>query len=789
MSELSPYVIQRLRPQEREAVALPAMTPLSDAAAIREYWLVIRRHLSLIAAIVASGLLLAGVAVFVITPTYTATAVILIEPQPPQVLDIKQLSVEPPDAEAHDYYKTQYALLKGRGLAARVIHSLALQDNPAFNPHRVRQSLVVRLWSDVQSLGARKSASAEAQADDDTERFGLSSELIDDYLDHLKVEPQFGTRLVSISFSSPDPRLSARVANAHARAYVRQGLELRAQAGESAQRFLEAKLVELRERVEKSEAALNSYRHDKGIVDFSTKGNNRMLMGRLEYLDNAVVQAETRRIALEAQVDAVRRRDYSSLPQVVSSPMVQALQPQLASLEAQYASMSSRYTDAYAPLAALKAKLQDTRALLARTVNDIVDSVRLSYQTALSREEKLQEELNAEKARALALHDAALQDGILARDVDTNRQLYESVLKRMKEIGVTAEIQSSNVSMVDRAAPPLRPSSPRKLLTLMLAGILGLSGGIGVAFFLEYIDDTFKTPEDVERHLRLPSLALVPEVRHAGEKTFQFLAGSLRLSGSPERAALGIYYGNNGSGIGAFAAAVEAYRTLRGRILLSRADRPPRTVLITSAIPGEGKTVTAVNTAITFAQKGRRVLLIDADLRRPRCHNILGCESEPGLSELLTGQAEFGDVIAETEIAGLSFLGAGAEPPDPPELLGSEKMKSVLAHLTGEYDHVIIDSAPIMPVSDSIMLSGYADGVVLVVGPSTARHIVRRACERISGLSGNLLGAILNRVKVHPFDYGHYSGYNYSYHHPYRRNDSAANGNSKPKEQPALIFD
>jgi polysaccharide biosynthesis transport protein len=785
-SELSPYFIERTRGQENLAMSNPAPRAVADDELnLREYWRVVRRHLALIVAIVAGTLLLAGVAVFTVTPTYTASAVILINPQPPQVLDIKQLTVQPSSGDDQGYFKTQYALLRSRSLAANVIHDLGLKNSPLLTGGG-SQGLLGGLWAEFRGALAGLTAPAHQRRSSAAgDGYGIPARAIDAYLARLSIEPEFGTRLVRIAFSAPHPRLAAMVANAHARAYVRQGMDLRARASQAAERFLEGKLVELGDRVEKSEAALNSYRHDKGIVEFSTNGRNEILLKRLEDLNAALTKAETARIGLEAQANLISKGDYYSLPGVVTSPMVQALKPQLAELEAKYASMSDRYTLAYAPLAALKAKLDDTRSQLNQTVDQIVQSVKLRFRAAADLQQQLAKEVEQEKARALALNDASLKDAILAREVDTNRQLYESVLKRMKEMGVAATVHVSNVSVVDRATPPPYPSSPRKMLILTLSAVLGLGTAVSVAFVLEYLDDSLKTPEHVERLLRLPSLAFVPDMRgltNGGVR--RELGRSDGLAGLP--AARNGTRAKNGRETmrerSALASALEAYRTIRSQILLSRAGNPPRTVLVTSAVAEEGKSITAVNTAIIFAQNGRRVVLVDADLRRARCHELLGCDGHKGLSEVLSGQAELDEVIAATAVDNLDLLSAGAVPPDPPELLGSAKMDELLAQLCARYQHVIIDSAPVMPISDSVVLAQHVDGVLMVVGRTTSKQVVKRACLKMSDAGAKLLGAVLNRIGAHHASYYPYGNYQY---YPYRERDGGAAADGHVK----IVFD
>jgi polysaccharide biosynthesis transport protein len=789
-SELSPYFIERLREQHGPLSRGPVMAAPEEQPTLREYWHVLRRHLTLVVTIAACVMIVSSVAVFVVTPMYTAAAVILIEPQAPQVLDIKQLTVEQTAGDEHDYYKTQYSLLRSRSLAAEVIHDLGLQSNPDFNGSGQPHGLITLLWGRFESwAGGLLTAGTVAGAGEALETSGVSAGLVNVYLSDLTIQPDFGTRLVRIAFSTPDPKLSAAVANAHADNYVRQGMELRARANQAAQHFLEGKLVELRERVERSEAALNTYRHDKGIVEFSTNGRNEILLKRLEDLNSALTYAETRRIGLESQADLISKGDYFSLPGVVASPMVQTFKSQAAELEAQYASMSSRYNLAYRPLAALKAKLDETNLRLKDTVGEIMRSVKLEYRAAVGRENELQLEVDREKSRALALNDASLKDAILAREVDTNRQLYESVLKRMKEMGVEAEVRSTNVSLVDKAVPPGSPSSPRKAMVIVLSAVLGLTGAIGIAFFLEYLDDTLKTPDEVERYLRLPSLAFVPDM-HSLQN------GNHRNQIDPETAGLrpvGPVASPHGPPLEkprrdglrhrwALASAHEAYRTIRSQILLSRAGEPPHTVLVTSAVPEEGKSITAVNTAITFAHKGRRVLLVDADLRRARCHELLQCDGRQGLSEVLTGQLELDDAVAATEVPNLFLLSAGAVPPDPPELLGSSKMNELLKVLEVRYEHVIIDSAPVMPISDSIVLSKLVDGVVVVVGRSTSKQLVKRACTRISDTGARLLGVVLNRVSAYHASYYPYNGYYHYY-------DDSSDRSKGTGEHARIVFD
>ncbi len=774
MSELSPYFIERSRPVS----GLPETTS-AQGPSLRQYWEILSRHLKLIAAVAGAIVTIGALLILTATPIYRATAVILIDPQAPQVLDMKELSVEPPDSSNHDYYKTQYSLLRSRSLAAQVIYSLDLKDNPHFNADRRSRS-----WSAAMAewLGWRH----HRRADDENESLGIGPRLIDRYLQALTIQPEFGTRLVRISFDSPDAELAARAANLHSEKYLQQGMELRASANEAGEHFLQTKLVDIRERVEKSEAALNAYRHEKGIVEFSTNDQNEMLLKTLEELNSQLTEAETLRIGLEAEAALVKKGDYAALPEVVRSPLVQALGTQLTEIQSHYAEMAARYTSYYAPLGALRSKLRDTRNQIVRTEGDIARSVDLQYSAAVARENEIRKQLNDEKSQALTLNDDSLQDAVLARDVDTNRQLYESVLKRMKEMGVAADVRTTNVSLVDRAFGPLKPSRPHKLADLALSGFFGLLAGLGLACGLEYWDDAFKSSEDVERHLGLPTLAQVPMVRSLATIGIQrYLPGRTSAADDGNGDSAKINGGRSAAQMVEFWGAVESYRAIRGKILLSRAGQPPRSLLITSAVGGEGKSVTAVNTAITFARKGRDVLLIDSDLRRSRSHELLHLEPGPGLAEVLAGQADAAEVTIPTSVGGLYLMRAGATPPDPPELLGSARMSELFAELLERFEYLIVDSAPVNPVSDSVALAPLVDGVLYVVHRNTPRNLAWEGATRLSEAGARILGVVLNGGE--PVMTSQYYGYQRGNYAQPRPNGHASAG--ERHAEPSIIFD
>jgi capsular exopolysaccharide synthesis family protein len=590
------------------------------------------------------------------------------------------------------------------------------------------------------------------------EILGVKPQLINAYLAGLTIRPKSDTQLVVVSYSSPDPVLASRIANVHVRTFVSQTYQLHAQNTETAQHFLESKLDELEKRIESSEGALNDYRRQRGIWASSLDDKDKMVGDRIENLNRAWVQAEESRIGLQADVQIIKTNDYESLPAVVNNTLIQSLKIQLSRLEGQYANLASQATPDYPPVAQLHAQVLKVQGRLKQETSRIVESSRSRYQQALEKENELRSDLEREKTQAMSLKDASLRDAVLAREVATNRALYRSVLERIKMLGMSGEAQVTNISVVDTAETPLTPSSPKTALCLVMGGFLGLMLGIAAGLVLDGMDRSLKSAEDVQSYLQLPALATVLRLSSPNEKR---LPNRGRYHGErfpvtdQRNGAKALTNGANVLANGAnalvpapklFVAASEAYRAIRTAILFSRSEAPPKTILFSSAVAGEGKSVTAVNTAIAFAHMLDKILLIDADLRRPSCHELLHQSQHPGLAQVLVGLATLDEAIQPTSVKGLYLLSAGLTPPNPSELLGSKRMREVLASLEAAYDYVLIDSAPILPVSDSVVLSRMADGVVIISGARTPKEVVRDACARVMHIGAKILGIVLNEA-------------------------------------------
>ena len=758
MSESGPYLTPRAAHASSSvpstAILRPGSAPIvmSDGIGLADCWRIIRRSRRLIVTMLSVALLVTGIVVFLSERNYTASAILLIEPEPPQVLDIRELISESGSTDDHDYYKTQYDLLRSRDLAAGVIRDLNLENTSLLGSTGSRD-FIAKIWA---IFGRFLDLTSEPTGAPETD--GVRSSAIDAYLGRVTIEPLIGTRLVKVSFSAPDPRLAARIANTHVRHFVQQGIQLRSESRRAAVEFLENQLVGIKQRVQQSEAALNTYRHQKGIVSFDVEDTNKIAQGRMQDLTRALTEAETKRINAESQMQQVKSGDYDSLPQVVANPAITVLKPQVRHLQAQYANLATAFNPKYPKLAELKAELSESTRTLNKEMKQVAKSILRDYTAAADQERELRTEISAEKERDLALNDASLQDAVLAREVETNRELYKNVLLRMQQIQIGEQAPVTNVSVVDRAAPPPRPSTPRKKRDFLISGLLTLVCGIALAFILDQLDNRLKTGEEVEGYLHLPNLAVAPDFTMLSKATSshqrlskvrKFLLGSEGNAGTARAA--------HEPGRG------DVYRSIRTALMFSRAGAPPQKMLITSAIEGEGKTWTAVHAATAFAQTGAKTLLIDADLRRAQCHDALGVDNTVGLSEVLVGQLDPADSVRYVEDRKLFLLSAGSRVPNPAELLTSARMLEVLRFFSEQYQYILIDSAPLMYASDTVGIATMADGVVLVAGSTTSKHSVRRASERLALAGANVLGVVLNGVDIRHPDHREYTRYYFSY--------------------------
>jgi capsular exopolysaccharide synthesis family protein len=700
------------------------------------------------------------------TPVYRAEAKITVRRESPRFIDMKSLLSEKVGNDS-DFYRTQRVVLLGHALAREAIRSLDFESHPHLAQKEGSGGLLAGGLAALRGMFKYELPDvASALPDVAAAPSDVPPAVLARYRAGLEVTAPLRTHMMTVAFTSPDPELSRRAVEAHLQAFVRQGIRLRNEASHEAQRFLERKLVELKQRLEISEVALNAYRRDTGMV--SLDGNENIVVDRLATLNDLLAQAEAVRIKREAEVRGGDRGDPSAIPEVAQNPLIQALEHELGTLEADYVSLSAQFKPTYPAVKSARARLEEMQHRLDAEVQRIVGTLQSAYLMAVEEENRLREQLETQKGKALELKDASVRYAILKRETDSHRGLYESILDRVKELGIAATAQSSNVSIVEPPVTPSQPSSPKPLALMLLALVGGLGSGVAFVLGRDAIDSSLDTPEEVEQLLRVPSLGVIPDLaklptnkdkRVRAPDANTLVADDVRLPSLPAEAPHRL-------SAEAVAVLAEAYRTFRTGILFSRADSPPKVLLLSSALPFEGKTTTVLNLAIAFHEQGKRVLVIDADLRMPKCHNGLRLEQGEGLTEILTGQRQTSEVIQQTYRDGLDLISAGTRPPNPTELLGSKAMVAVLEQAARDYDHVLIDTPPVMAVSDAVVLAPQVEGTVLVLkAHSTPRQVVERAEARLRRARAKLLGVLFNGFDARQDSYA--TSYGGKYYAPY----------------------
>ncbi len=759
----------RVLPAEEPYGLLPETTaggpglPQEKEVHLRDYWKVVRKRQWTILAFFTIVVVATAIVTFTMEPIYRGTCTIQIDKENPQIVDFKEIfAVNTLD---QDYYQTQYKILESRSLAKRVIDSLKLSEDPEFTPQAsgFLKQWAEGLWSTLFGSSSSTAPSPQsppsllskegrpalrpdlALAASETARETL---LIDRFLEKLKIEPIRNSRLVKIHFDSKSPQLSSKVANALATSYIQQNLDYRFRATEQAKDWLSAQIDLLKAKVERADEALQAFGSKHDILSLEEKEN--ITMQRLTELNEALAKAEADRMAKEALYRQTRDRSADTLPIITENKLIQDLKQSYIQLEAQYMKLLETYKPDYPEMVRLKKQMDSLHKRIETEVNRILTGIRNDYESALQRESLVRAAFEQQKAKAMDMKDKAIQYNILKREADTNRELYKDLLQRVKQASVTLSMTASNIKIVDPAEVPVRPYKPKKTLNLLLAAIVGLFLGLGLAFFFEYLDNTVKGPEDVEEVLRLPSFGMVPEIAYERKR---------RTEDVPLHPVELITHAHPKSILS------EAYRAIRTSVLLSASERPPKSLLFTSPNPAEGKTTTLLNTAIALAQTGVTVLVVDADLRNPRLHTVLAQENGAGLSSYLSGNADFESVIQNSQIPNLFFIPAGPIPPNPSELLGSNLFKSMLDSLRGRFQHILLDSPPVLGFADAVILSTLVEGVVLVAqSGKTPRESLQRARDLLLQVNAKLLGVVVNRVELERSDYGYYYYHHYYYY-------------------------
>jgi polysaccharide biosynthesis transport protein len=705
-----------------------------DESVVMEYVKVLYKRRFAAATVFLVVLISAVVYSFTATPVYEARTRLIIENDAPSVVAFKAV-VEEGQASA-DYYQTQYGILQSRGLARRTIDDLQLWHAPdsAANP----DDGSFRLTAPAAWFATLLRPVPERQPTPIADEAASQSGVIDGFLANLTVEPLRNSQLVDVKFRSTDPAQAARIANQLAKQYIEHSLEYRFTASREASSWLADRLAEQRAQVETAEAALQRYREQNGAIRLEDREN--IVVQKLGELNTAVTRAKMERLqkeAVERQLSAIEsdQAAVATFPVVLGNAFIQRQKTELAELQQQQAQLSDRLGQMHPDMLKLQSAIQNAQLKLRAEIANVVQSVHTEYQAAVTQEKSLVGALEQQKNEALAMNHKAIEYSVLARDVESGKQIYDSLLQRSKETGVAGTLKSSNIRVVDEAERPQSPVTPQRRQNTMLGAFAGLILGIGFAFFFEYVDSRIKSPEEIKACLGLPSLGMLPALGKRWIDTTPLLHVGLPPNFS------------------------EMLRTIRTNILFSSSEAGPRTLAITSTGPGEGKTMVASNLAVGFALTGQRVLLIDADMRRSRAHELFELDQEPGLSNILVGNAKPSTAVRNTNVAGLWVLPAGRTPPNPAELLSSKRFKELLDSLKENFDTIIIDTPPVMVVADPLIVASVASGVIFIVGAEmTSRYAAQAALQQLQQGRARVVGAILNRVQLDKNGY-YYSRY------------------------------
>jgi capsular exopolysaccharide synthesis family protein len=692
---------------------------------------------------------------FTATPLYEASSQLLIEADTQNVVSFQQVVEQ--EAATSDFYQTQYKILESRALAKATIEALQLWHHPEFGGGQAEagaadnRSRLGRLADaavaafnaamtpimggiepttraaepEVAEAPAGADAVA-ASAEHEAEESADQSRAVAAFLARVSIAPVRNSRLVDVKFRATDPKLAADAANALTQAYIKQTQEFRFSASKEATDWLGDQLSEQRKNVEASELALQRYRE----VNQATSTEDPQVTQKLAELSTAVTRAKTDRLYKETlfrQLEAIRgdRAALATFPPVLSNTFVQQLKSQLSDLQRQEADLARVFGPLHPELIEVRTAVQAAQAKLDRETASVVQSIQTEYMTAKNQEDNLTAALEVQKGEALGLNRKAIGYRALERDAASNRQIFESLLQRAKETSISGELKTNNIRVADAADIPSSPVWPQKDRNFVLAVSAGALFGIVLAFFIEYMDNKIKTPDDIRADLGVTCLGLIPKVK---EKS---------ADGRPPLL-------NNGVP----ANFSEAFRSLRTNVLFST-PQGANVLAFTSTAPGEGKTLVATNFAASLALAGQRVLLIDADMRRPRVHEVYGITQQPGLSDMLIGQAATAQACRKADLQNLWLLPAGQLPPNPAELLSSKKFQELLGVVRDTFDWVVIDSPPVMAVTDASLLAHLASGVLFVTAADlTDRPAAVKAMEQLAAARANLLGAVLNRADV-----------------------------------------
>jgi succinoglycan biosynthesis transport protein ExoP len=716
---------------------IPAIEFSSRDPHLYDYLLILRKHQWLILSFLVAVVTFASIATFRMKPIYVASAKLEIDRESTNILPFPGADPYDYEMDLDNYIETQSRVLMSETMALQTIRNMNLAANPEF--------------SGGGDSGAIVAGSLKNQK--------LPPE-IGAFLGSLSVKRIPNTRLVEVTFESSDPQLAAELLNAHLENYIQQNYSSRYKETADASKWLQSELDELSVKVRRSEDARIAYERNNQI--WAVDDKNNVTTERLSDLNKQLTDAQSDSLKKQALYEFAKAGDLDAVPQLRDNSVLQGLQTKRVDLSIQYTDAVNQYGPNFPKVQRLQEQMKAADEQIIRERKGIIAQLESDYREAKQHEELLNKALDEQKGEVSVMSEKMIQYNILKREAEANKALYDSLQTKLKEAEISSGLKSSNIRIVDPAMVPSAPSRPAKARNIALAFLVGLVGGIGLALLREYMDNTVKTPDDIETLVGLPSLAVVPAFEgHEGTVTRSGFFKTASSNGHQKRIELVAQHLPKSQ-------MSEAFRALRTALLLSQADRPPQVILVTSALPREGKTTAAANLAVTLAQLGDKTVLVDADLRKPGVGRLLnlGSAKYPGFSSYLAGVSTLDVVIVPHPlIPNLAAIPTGPLPPNPADLLSSHRLVEAIVELRKKYKFVVIDSPPIMAATDAVILSVQTDGVLLVVrSGQTPKEAFTRARELLVSVKAPMLGVVLNAVDSSAPDYYYsYRYYPYSY--------------------------
>ncbi|HWZ99918.1 MAG TPA: polysaccharide biosynthesis tyrosine autokinase [Candidatus Dormibacteraeota bacterium] len=702
-----------------------------------DYLLILRKHQWLILSFLLAVVTIVSIATFRMQPVYSTTARVEIDRENSNVLPFQGADSYDYVMDMDNYIETESKILTSETLALQTIRSTGLANHPEYSS------------GDSPSDALASGSLANHKRPPELAAF----------LGSLSVRRVPNSRLLDVTFESTDPQLAARIVNAHIENFREENFRSRYQAIAQASSWLADQLDELKVKVQKSEDARLEYERKNQIWELDDKQN--ITTQRLSDLNKELTDAQSERMKKQALYEFAKSADANSVPELRSDVVLQDLIKKRGDANTQYTEALSQYGPNFPKVQRLQLQIKEIDQLMDGEKKSIIEQMGNDYNAARQREMLLSQALEQQKTEANQMSERLVEYNILKREAEANKTLYDGLLTKLKEANIAGALKSSNIRVVDPAMVPSTPSRPAKARNVVLAFIVGLVGGIGLALLREYLDNTVKTPDDIETLARLPSLAVVPAFSDTNGNGRRRLLGGASTNGHDKRIELVAQHLPKSQ-------MSEAFRALRTALLLSQPDHPPQVVLVTSALPREGKTTAAANLAVTLAQLGDRTLLVDADLRKPGVGRLLNMTDGKyaGLSSYLAGVSSLDLVtVPHPTIPNLAAIPTGPLPPNPADLLSSHKLADAIAELRTKFKFIVIDSPPIMAATDAVILSVQADGVLLVVrSGETPKEAFTRTRDLLISVKCRMLGVVLNAVDSSAPDYYYsYRYYPYSY--------------------------